>query len=271
MAATTEGIHIMLAQRVCERAFPRNGGRDGALASRRIGDAEMAPQARLRKWLPGFIVHCAMLALVLPFALPARASDPIVESYTPKSSSPPAVIGPKFIPVPGIAAGWASGEIASYYNPVGEPVSLRGRVEGIIAAASAEWSSHCNVHFRYQGLSTAVPRTPDGQTVIGWNAGQPHSGITFLQTSADRLVEAGIEMNPNVTDTPGFASEVLVHEIGHLLGLSHSDIQGAVMSGPPFTSYSYATHLTDRHLGLPGALRQSGLRVAAAAATLQHR
>ena len=194
-----------------------------------------------RPWLMHGVLLLAMLS-----AMPAtRASLPFVESNTPGASPSAPDPQPNFVAIPGINAGWASGVVRWYYNPAGEPATLRGQVEGLIDAANAEWSSHCDVHFVYQGLSTAVPRMFDGQTVIGWNASQSYSGITFPQTSAGRVVEAGIEMNPNMTNDPEFASQVLVHEIGHLLGLAHSDVQGAVMSGPPSSSYSYATHLSE--------------------------
>lgn len=191
------------------------------------------------------VLPYAILAAALSIVPPARASQAVAESITSGYDASRSTLMPEFKAISGVTSGWASGEVPWYYNAAEEPESLRGRVEGLINSAAAEWSAHCAVHFTYAGATAAQPSTLDGVTVIGWNAGEPYSGITFPRTSGGQMVEAGIEMNPNITNDPEFAAEVLVHELGHVLGLDHSDVQGAVMSGPPYTSYSYATHLSE--------------------------
>ena len=188
---------------------------------------------------------CAVLVAASSVSWPAYASLPVVESSTSGPMASSSAVQPEFKVIPGVTSGWTSGVVRWYYNAAGEPAALRGQVEGLVYSAAAEWSAHCDVHFTYAGATAAQPRTLDGVTVIGWNADQPYSGITFPQTSGGQMVEAGIEMNPNITRDPDFAADVLVHELGHVLGFDHSDVQGAVMSGPPYTSYSYATHLSD--------------------------
>src|SRR5262249_46518684 len=72
----------------------------------------------------------------------------------------------------------------------------------------------------------------------------PSAGMTtvgFQQTGA--MNDADMRLNPaQATDTTTL-SAIVTHEAGHALGLNHSDVQAAVMAGPPQTSYNSVNYM----------------------------
>ena len=117
-----------------------------------------------------------------------------------------------------------------------------------IHSAMNSWSSVCNVSFIYDGTSTAGPSlapptsVSDGVTVIGWRSLGASSGITGVTgVSASgpsggpfTLVEGDIAFNFDYD--PVFAQTAL-HEVGHLLGIEHSNFNNVLMSGEPQSRY----------------------------------
>ena len=114
-----------------------------------------------------------------------------------------------------------------------------------LQTAMNKWSAVCNLTFQFDG-DTALPaslatNSSDGVNVIAWGPLSGNTtGITYVTASGPApsgpftLNEADIVLNnafnPNVDVT-------MLHEIGHMLGLDHSDNQNVVMSGPPLTTY----------------------------------
>src|SRR5216683_2806236 len=91
--------------------------------------------------------------------------------------------------------------------------------------------------------------TFDGTNVIGWAApgsiSTPTTGITNIGwDGSNHITDAEIRLNGDysVTYTSGFDA-TLTHEVGHALGLDHSDFENQVMSGPPLTHYDGLTAL----------------------------
>ena len=149
----------------------------------------------------------------------------------------------KFLTFP--TTGWPGGVVHWRYNDAGRPSSVANAAAMISAVQTeqAKWSAVCNVQFIYDGTSTNEPSlvttgTFDGVNVIGWQAqAAPQTGETGLgwqQPEPGQAVEGDIAINNTFDPDLG---KTLLHELGHFLGLQHSNVQNVVMSGPPQTTY----------------------------------
>ncbi len=150
--------------------------------------------------------------------------------------------------------GFAGGQVNWLYNDTNRPpaiVATSALALQKIQTAMGKWSAVCNIQFNYAGTtsngpSLALPvQTFDGVNVVAW-AAQGTGGQTGLAGvgaggSPIRLVEADIAVNYQFNPA---VDRTLLHEVGHMLGLKHSDVQNAVLSGPPLTSYVSLNELT---------------------------
>lgn len=132
----------------------------------------------------------------------------------------------------------------TWRGPVRYFISDRGtsgvsatQLRDAVARAAATWSAveSANVEFTYLGLTSAVPDEIDGRATIGFmdrpDLEQVLGATSFLIdiTNGD-IVEADIFFNTrfqwsvSAAGTPGRVDleSVALHELGHLLGLSHS-------------------------------------------------
>ena len=113
----------------------------------------------------------------------------------------------------------------------------------------------CAVSDSYQGTTATAPNnTPGGQpdlaNVVGWARLQGNTaGLTWTWYSSPggvpQLIDGDIILSPTLVTTNGQMDRVAVHEWGHLIGISHSNMEQTVMSGPPYSSYVNLTTLTD--------------------------
>lgn len=152
---------------------------------------------------------------------------------------------------------WATKVVHWRYNDAGRNAAIVGAATAAealatIQAAQAKWSAVCNIQFVYDGTTTATP-TPNGMlaghdniSAIGWSTtmAAPQTGVAGVYAAGAGapfpIVEADMLLNSSFN--PNLASTAL-HEIGHMIGIDHSDVQNVVMSGPPLTSYVSLTTL----------------------------
>jgi hypothetical protein len=121
---------------------------------------------------------------------------------------------------------------------------------GRIQTAMNKWSAVCGVRFDYGGSTQTWPGYGQGGiNVFGWEVlSGTTGGVTHLQMNASSgtIVQADVSVNLNFNP---FFDVVLLHEIGHMIGLRHSNVEGAVMSGGPneapypSTAYTQLTQL----------------------------
>lgn len=147
---------------------------------------------------------------------------------------------------------WLSSRYYWYYNPANQPANLS--TEAVVAAikkATARWSGMCNISFGYLGLTTTRPYMGDDSTmvdsvnVIGWDVLtgdlSDAGAVTLSWTSRDALLDADIAFN-TVVNTPwnlDSVEGVITHELGHAIGVKHSNVQESVMFANPYHDYDY--------------------------------
>ncbi len=156
----------------------------------------------------------------------------------------------------GAPAKWP-GALRWYYNHTGAPAQFTNAKDAVIQqiiAQSAKWTAVCGVQIAYAGETNAVPKTlaggPDGISVVGWQ--HPDMGISgatyvWYQSYGPNnltLVESDMMLDPAYVTTSDQMTSTVSHEWGHAIGLGHSNVEGALMSGPPDTMYTNGTDLT---------------------------
>lgn len=145
---------------------------------------------------------------------------------------------------------WAGGVINWYYNPANQPSYLKtGDVLSAVYIAAARWAQMCNLTFNYMGTSTASRNFQGGAVdrinVIGWDSFPitlwGSSGVTFWNYSRTTyaMADADIFLNTQESWTNRDVDAVITHEIGHMIGLQHSDVTSSIMSATPYNSYEY--------------------------------
>ncbi|WP_238946493.1 choice-of-anchor D domain-containing protein [Vandammella animalimorsus] len=142
-----------------------------------------------------------------------------------------------------VTSGFAGGEIQWFYNDANRPTAYASADEAIAALQNGmqQWQTVCNVRFVYQGTTTNPPGLAlnggfDGQSTIGWHDPGNNSvaGTGGVGTSNGQAVEGDVWLSSRYRAS----NKTIIHELGHMMGIAHSDVDDVVMSGPPLTSYS---------------------------------
>ena len=149
--------------------------------------------------------------------------------------------------------GWSGGVVRWRYNDANRPQALVANASTAIdriQTAMSKWSAVCKLQFVYDGTSTNAAslagNVRDGLNVITWGVlsgnttGVTYAGASGLPSSGFTLDEADMVINSQFNPS---LDATLVHEVGHMLGIRHSNQEGAVMSGPnaapdPSTTYT---------------------------------
>ena len=119
--------------------------------------------------------------------------------------------------------------------------SLAVEVQQTIREAMDAWEAVCGVQF------VEVEDSADAELRIGFRGGDTDGpvGTAWSITSNGVITSVAIGItpffdpayNPNLVFLDPLLYDGVLHELGHALGIDHSDNPNAVMSGPPYTNY----------------------------------
>ena len=160
---------------------------------------------------------------------------------------------------------WTGGQLNWYYNPLNQPGNLTtAEVLNAMNVAAARWSGMCNIRFNYMGLTSTLPNvdgpasTVDQINVFGWdvlrNENAAFSAVTKSWWIGSGLIDADIVMNISQPWTLPQLEGIMTHEMGHALGLSHSNVSASVMFANPYNSVTYMATLRGDDAGGCAAL-----------------
>jgi matrixin len=197
---------------------------------------------------------CAALILTFGSRVDADAPDYFVRTV-PDAAVAPA--SPRRVPEFqfsfGTPARWSGKLVNWQYNRRGAPGPFStdpAATAQKIIAASSKWSAVCGVRFTYGGETASPPNNviggqPDRVNVVGWESlPQGTAGVTNSWNTLQSLVDADMSLNSDYLVSAGELDRTATHEWGHMLGLGHSNLSDALLSGPPDSSYNNRTELT---------------------------
>ena len=128
----------------------------------------------------------------------------------------------------------------------GDPAGTLAQVRGALES----WTQVCGVSFVYEGETTVAPNTrvgdqpfgePDDVNVVGWDTLDGTAGgaawVWYDDDSRD-LTSADIVLSIERVQSQVEMQRTAMHEWGHAIGIAHSNVGGALMSGPPDSQYN---------------------------------
>jgi len=197
----------------------------------------------------------------LPFAFaglagsgPSSAEVPDYEFVpVPKNRVNAAKPVPKYQFLYGPQGRWP-GPLRWRYNHSSAPSPFDADPAGTLAqvrAAFESWTQVCGISFVYEGETTIAPNTlvqvpglgqqPDDVNVVGWGTLEQNvAGVARVWYDEDsrELTDADIVLSVDRVQSQASMQRTATHEWGHAIGIAHSNVGGALMSGPPDTQYN---------------------------------
>lgn len=162
-----------------------------------------------------------------------------------------------------IGASWSTA-VTWYYAPDGQPGwASPSNMVPLVQKAMDTWSAQCGVQFSYLGTTARQSTVEDGASVIGWLPSMSSGANTSYYFRGGQMTEADVQLNVGANGSELAAFPLILHELGHVIGLDHSAVTSAVMAGPPAAQYSYATSLAPDDVAACQSLYGPPTRVAA--------
>jgi hypothetical protein len=189
-----------------------------------------------------------LVAAAVAALLPSAGASDFVLTH-------PGGIGPetKYLGAGQGFARWAQPTIRWFYNPdnASEPFTDVAATLELIEELMAEWEGVSGVRFQFQGLTSRAPTDwEDGVTVIGWNSsghGSFGGGVAdapwevYISLGYWPMFDGFVAIDPWFCPPSWPAAErefvfrhVMVHELGHMLCLGHSDNPNSVLYAGPY-------------------------------------
>lgn len=141
---------------------------------------------------------------------------------------------------------WDGGLMTWRYNPANQPATVTTEAMlALIQAGMDKWSSACAIRFEYQGTTSVTPTLNDGVNVIGWTSADGYDGYTQYWSSGAYFSDVDIRLDPARLTQTNQIEGIVSHELGHAIGLDHSDAVAAIMFAKPYHSYDYQRTLRE--------------------------
>lgn len=153
-----------------------------------------------------------------------------------------AQLSAKYLTFPGLKSNrWESGVIEWWYNPNSQPYSTEIILQAIQYATQA-WESIANIQFEYKGIThQALNNEQDNKLIIGWLASSEFenrfgyfAAYAHIWWDGSFIHEGEISLNNGyfVPTAQSKLQGIITHELGHILGLDHSDQPTSIMYSP---------------------------------------
>lgn len=152
---------------------------------------------------------------------------------------------------------WSGSTVNWYYNPANQPSTLTtSQALAAIQKSMTVWQSVCGIKWSYQGTTTRSTDSHSDQFVtIGWGDANGYTGgYTTVQWDGGlAFVDSDVEFSATGIRDANSLYGIANHELGHQLGLEHSDISEAIMFANPYHTTTYmGTLRTDDISGCVG-------------------